>query len=282
MGQGGAGAAEGTRYPLAVAVHEDTIYVADLKLPGVWMVKDNKVSIFYRGEKKFRTPLNAIRCLAVDKNGRLLAGDSATRNVYRFDEEAKPVALLTNSVGIGMPMAIVVDSRGDLLVADLETHRILRVDAKDNSLTPVANVPAPRGLAIDDQDRLWVVSHGAHQIVRITEKKVERIVEGRPFKFPHHIALDGEGTIYVADGYGKAIWKVKGTAAEKWVTNESFVNPVGVAWSGDSLLVADPQANRLLAISRDGQVSVRLPISPAPISPAPISPPPISPPPISP
>lgn len=259
-GQEPAAATEGTRYPVAVAVHEETIYIADLKLPGVWVVKEGVPSIYFQAEKKFRTPLNAIRCLAIDKDGGLLAGDSSTRNIYRFDDQGKPTPIIGNAVGIGLPMAIVVDSAGDLLVADLETHRVLRVATKDGTVEPVARVSAPRGLAINAEDQLWVLSHGANQILRVTaEQTVEPVVEGRPFRFPHHIALDDEGSIYVADGYGKAIWKVTDGKAEKWATDKAFSNPVGVAWSGDSLLVADPQANRLFAISREGEVSVRIP-----------------------
>jgi sugar lactone lactonase YvrE len=253
---------QGTRYPLAVAVHEETIYVADLKLPGVWRLQDGTASIYFQAEKKFRTPLNAIRCLAIDSEGRLLAGDSSTRNIYRFDKQGKPSPIIDSPVGIGLPMAIVVDSAGDLLVADLETHRVIRVTAKDGTMTPVARVQAPRGLAIDGENKLLVLSHGPDQVVHITsEGAVEKVVEGRPFKFPHHIALNDQGVLYVADGYGKCIWKVKDGAAEKWVADSAFANPVGVAWLGDSLLVADPQANRLFELTRDGEVSVRIPVA---------------------
>ena len=57
-------------YPLAViATESGTVYVADRNLPGVWKVEDGKKSIYFQGSKKFRTPLNAIRCLAIDHEG---------------------------------------------------------------------------------------------------------------------------------------------------------------------------------------------------------------------
>ena len=87
-------AAEPMQYPLAVAVADDgTIYVADLKLPGIWEIREGTRREYFRGSKKFRTPLNAVRCLAIDQDGRLLAGDSATREIYRFDADAKPQRL---------------------------------------------------------------------------------------------------------------------------------------------------------------------------------------------
>src|SRR5690606_2121525 len=71
-------------YPVDVVAAEDgTLYVADLRLPGIWKIIDGKAEIFVKGEATFRTPLNAIRCLALDPDGHLLAGDSATREIYR-------------------------------------------------------------------------------------------------------------------------------------------------------------------------------------------------------
>ena len=74
--------ADGFQYPLAVGVDSNrTIYVVDRDLPGIWKVQDGKPSIYFQGSKKFRTPLNAVRCLAFDSKGVLSAGDSSTREV---------------------------------------------------------------------------------------------------------------------------------------------------------------------------------------------------------
>ena len=177
------------QYPLSAAVSESgTIYVGDRNLPGVWKIEGGKLSLFFEGSKRYRTPLYAVRCLAIDKAGSLLAGDSATREVYRFDKAGKPVPLTDG--GIGMPMSIAVNSKGDLLVADLELHRIWKVPAAGGKPEQVAEVQAPRGVCIDSEDNVWVVSHGKNQVVRITASgKVEAVVEGRPFLFPHNIVL---------------------------------------------------------------------------------------------
>ena len=99
-------AADGMLYPLAAAVAEDgTIYVADRDLPGVWKYSDGKWSIYFQGSKKFRTPLNAVRCLAIDHQGKLLAGDSSTREIYRFDDANQPQPLTKGGVGIPMSLA---------------------------------------------------------------------------------------------------------------------------------------------------------------------------------
>lgn len=250
------GRAEDFKYPLSAAVTADgTVYVADRNLPGIWKITDGKKEIYFQGSKKFRTPLNAVRCVALDKKGRLLAGDSSTREVYRFDKSGKPIPL-TNA-GIGIPMSIVVDSDGNLLVADLELHRIWKVPSEGGEPQEFAVVPAPRGLAIDKQNRVWVVSHGKNQLLRLSAdgKQVETIVKGRAFQFPHNVVLDKENTAYISDGYAKTIWKV-GPAGkpEKWISGEPFVNPVGLAWQGDNLLIVDPRANNIFVADKEGNV----------------------------
>ena len=66
--------------------------------------------------------------LAIDRDGKVLAGDSATREVYRFDQPGKPTPLIKGAqAGIGIPMALAVDSKGNIFVADLETHWIWKL-----------------------------------------------------------------------------------------------------------------------------------------------------------
>ena len=242
-------------YPIDVAVAGDTQYVADRNLPGIWQVKEGKVSVYFQAEKKFRTPLNAVRCLAIDKQGRLLAGDSSGCNVYRFDKEGKPTAVSKQRIGI--PMALAVDSTGRILVADIESHQIFALPAEGGDPKVVAKVQAPRGLAIDDDDQLLVVSHGANQLVRVDkEGKVSAVVEGRPFRFPHHVAVDKDGAIYIADGYGKSIWKIgEEKQPSQWVKGEPLDNPVGLAAAGDLIYVADSRAAKLFAIDADAKVT---------------------------
>ena len=83
------------KYPIAVATAANgDIYIADRQLPGIWRLRDGTTTVYYQAKKKFGTPLNAVRCLAIDGDGKLLAGDSATRDVYRFNAEGEePTAL---------------------------------------------------------------------------------------------------------------------------------------------------------------------------------------------
>ncbi|MFO0905139.1 MAG: hypothetical protein U0939_19185 [Pirellulales bacterium] len=243
-------------YPLAVAsAAEGPIYLADRNLPGVWKLEGEKLSLHFQASKKFRTPLNAVRCLALDAQGKLLAGDSATRDVYRFDDQNQPVPLTKGAIGI--PMSIATAKNGDLIVADLELHVIWRVPAAGGTPSKVAAVPAPRGVAVDSEDRIWVVSHGKDQIVRLdAEGKPETIVAGQPFQFAHQIVINEKGTAFVSDGYSKAVWKIEpGAEPQKWVAGEPLVNPVGLALRGALVLVVDPRAKTVFQIDESGKIA---------------------------
>lgn len=247
-------------YPLAVATHGESIYVADRNLHAVWKIEGGKPSVFCRGEKKLRTPLNAPWCVAVDAEGRVLVGDSATREVYRI-EDGKPVPLTKGAIGI--PLGIAIDRSGDLLVSDLELHRIVKVTLSGDAphTEKYADVPAPSGVYLDSEDRLWVVSRRDDTLLRVSpDRKVEVIVAGRPLQFPHAVVLDREGTPYLSDGYGQSIWKVDSDGkASKWVSGEPLVNPVGMAWQDDKLLVADPRAKAIFQIDPQGKISTVAP-----------------------
>lgn len=254
------GLAAEPEYPLAVATSDESvIFLADRNLPGIWKLDGDNLSVYFQAAKKFRTPLNAVRCVAFDHQGKLLAGDSATRDVYRFDDAGQPVALTKGAIGI--PMSIAVTKAGDLYVADLEVHVIWKVPAAGGEPTKFAEVPAPRGLALDAEERLWVVSHGKDQLLRLDASgKSEPVVKGRPFQFPHQVALDADQNAYVTDGYAKAVWKVTlGAEPKKVVEGEPLVNPVGIARRGANFLIVDPRAKALFQLDASGKLD-RLPM----------------------
>lgn len=254
-------------YPLsAVADTSGNIFVADRELPGIWKVRDGVLSLHFQGEKKFGTPLNAVRCLALDHEGKLLAGDSATREIYRFDAEGKPQPLTKG--GIGLPMAIAVARSGDIFVADLELHIIDKVPAAGGKPAEFARVTAPRGMTIDAEDSLWIVCHRGDLLIKLSpEAKKTVVVKGQPLpekSFPAGIVVSKDGTAYIADGYNKTVWKIAVDGKPvKLVAGEPLVHPVGLAWRGEKLLVADPRAKGLIEVDLDGKAT-KLEIKPAP------------------
>jgi sugar lactone lactonase YvrE len=249
-------------YPLAAIVDSaGAIVLADRKLPGIWKVTDGKPSIYFQASPRFGTPLNAIRCVALDHEGKLLAGDSATTTVYRFDAEGKPQPAHTGRVGI--PTAIAVNKAGDIFVADLEPgrHAIRKIPAGGGEAVEFAKVQAPRGMTIDEQGRLYVVQHRGDLLIRLDGAgKSETLVAEQPLtspSFPTAIVLDKAGTAFVADGYNHTVWKIPpGGAPAILVQGAPLVHPDWVTWRGEKLLVVDPRAKTaLIEVTLDGKAT---------------------------
>lgn len=247
-------AQETFEYPISIAVSEAGTYVADLNLPALWKLDGKDLSLEFKASKKFRTPLNKIRCVEFDNEGRLFAGDSATREVYRFDE-GKPVPLTGGSVGI--PMDIAFNSAGDMFVTDLEIQRVMKIAKDASEPEEVAQIAGCRGLFVDHEDHLWVVSTTKDQLHRIApDGKAEVIVKDRPFQFPHTVVVNADLTAYVCDGYAKTIWRIpQGGEPAALVKGEPFVNPVGMALHRGKIYVADPRATGVYEIDMEGKVT---------------------------
>ena len=255
------GRAEEMLYPLSVAVAgDDALLVADRMLPGLLKLQAGEAEVFFQGKKTFRTPLNAVRAVAVGSDGTVYAADSATRDVFKF-VDGQPVPLTQGKIGI--PVDIAFDLSGDLFVSDLETQRIWRVPAAGGEPQEVAQLAAPRGLFVDGTGRLWAVAAAGEQpLVRIAaDGSIEAVVKERVFEFPHDVVVADDGTAYVSDNYARAVWKVAadGTAT-KWITGEPLKGPVGLAIRGGKVLIADPQAKTVWEADSEGKLT---PLHPA-------------------
>lgn len=254
--------AEDMQYPLAAAVAKDgAIYLADRDLPGVWKLADGKLEVYFRGSKKFRTPLNAVRCLAIDKDGKLLAGDSSTREIYRFDDQNQPQPLTKG--GVGIPMALAIAHDGAIIAGDLEIQRIVRIPATGGEPEILAEITGPRGVAVDGDGQIWVASHGKDAIVKFSPdgKTREVMAAGRPFQFSHHIVLGPDKTAYVTDNYAATVWAVPpGEKPKPLFAGEPLSKPVGLAWSDAGLIVVDPPTKSVFRLSLNGKLETLFPV----------------------
>lgn len=245
-------------HPIDVTANADgAVFVADRNLPGIWKYADGKLEVYFKAEKKYGTPLNAIRCLAVDGDGNVLAGDSATFNVYRFDEDGKPQPLADGRIGI--PMGIATNSAGDVFVSDGELHRIYKLpQPKSDKVKPevFATVAAPRGLAMAAEDVLWVLSGTKDPVRKINaDGEVNVVVEGFKLEYAGDIAINSSGSPVVSDSYKAAILTVDESGElNELATGEPLMHPVGMALQGDELLVADSKARTIFKVGKDGKI----------------------------
>ncbi len=231
-------------YPLDIAVNNSGVaFVVDRNMHSVWKWEADELSVFYEGSPKFRTPLNAPRCIAFDHEGNLLVGDSATRDIYRVSEgKVEPIT----GGKIGIPMDIAVKADGTIYVADAELRTLFRIPVGSKEVEKVADVN-PRGVFIDSQQQIWVVSQNPEQLQIVSDSGESQIVVGtRIFEFPHQVVVNAAGEAFVSDGYKKAIWKVKqGSAPEILFEGAPLDNPVGMALVNDQVVVVDPRARQV-------------------------------------
>jgi hypothetical protein len=243
-------------YPLdSVVDKQGTVFTVDRNLPGIWKWQADKLSVFVQGPKRFREPLNAIRCLALDHEGKLLVGDSATRDVYRVSEDGKATPITGGKIGI--PMDIAVKSDGTIYVADVELRKLMRIPAGSNKVEQIADVN-PRGVFVDSENKVWVVSQDAQQLLIVADDgKKEVVVDKRVFEFPHQVVVNSKGEAFVSDGYKKAIWKVsRGQAPVIVVEGAPLDNPVGLALHEDQVIVTDPRAAKVMKLTPENKLEV--------------------------
>lgn len=258
-------------HPQGVAVRPDgQIWIVDRKFHGILAFKDGQLTPVYEGLAKFRTPLNAVMCIHVAADGKTYVGDSATREVYQVGDDGKLTAL-TNGQGsnvpkeeyhpgkIGIPTQIATMKDGSVLTTDLELQRVWKIPAGGGEPQEFAVLAGARGVAVDAEDHVWILTANAPQLRRFSPdgKQSEEIVKELTFEFPLQLAVRPQGDALVTDGYAKAIWKVaRDGKAEKLASDDPFVHPVGICLSdgGKKALVIDPKAPGLFEIDEAGAV----------------------------
>lgn len=244
------------QYPIDVAVSGEELIVVDRNLPGIFKIaNDGKLSELFKASKKFRTPLNAARCVAVSPDGEIVFGDSSTRQIYKW-VDGKPVSMLTTRVGIGVPYAMVFDRAGNLFISDLEVPgRIYKLPKGKSEPVEFAIQPAVRGLAIDKDGNLIAVTGLKEAVLKFTpdgERSV--LLDNRPFEFPNSLVILGDN-IYVSDSYKKCVWKIGADLKPVAWCSEGISYPGGMTVRGEEVLVTDSKAKKIFSISPEGKAS---------------------------
>jgi len=199
-----------------------------------------------------RARLNFPRGVAVDNAGNLLIADSGNHCVRRVD----PSGTITTIAGIGAwgfsgdggpavaarlnsPGGLVVDSAGNLFIADRFNHRIRRVDPSgtittiagtgeggfggDGGPAAAAQLNSPNGVAVDSAGNLYIADINNHRIRRVHPSGVITTIagtlssgfsgDGGPavavrLSLPTGVAVDGTGNLFIAQSLNDRIRQV--------------------------------------------------------------------------
>lgn len=256
---GDGAAADQLKYPKALTVSGDQIFVVDLDLPGVWSVTDSR-ALFVKGSNLLRKTMNRPHCATPHPAGGILVGDSATREVYWIEKQGSEPKALTNGY-IGIPMALAVSPDGkSLYVGDAEKRATFRLPIEGGECELVARVNA-RGFAFEPSGNLLAITPDAEAVQRIdvASGEVETVVGDRPYQFPNSICWVGDQG-FVTDTYGKCIWRFTADGkTEKWHEGAPLERPVGIAATDKTILVADPKLKQVFEFDLESkEVKTRL------------------------
>ena len=206
--------------PVYVAVNPITndVYVSDRLTASVY-VYDDKGKYLRKFVPKGKlgggwAPLG----LAFGPDGSLYATDVSGKahRVLQF----RPDGTLVRSMGkpgqLSFPNGIVVDQRGNVHVADSNNGRLVGFDPAGKMVATISrgvgegDLGMPRGAAIDDSGRLFVVDTSDHMVRVYSSDKSkatptfigsfggEGLLDGM-FQYPNGVATDTRAHIYVTD-----------------------------------------------------------------------------------
>jgi sugar lactone lactonase YvrE len=198
--------------------------------------------------------LRLMTSVAIEAVGHLLIADTSNNRIRRVDAGT---GIITTIAGAGRegfsgdggpatdaklnwPADIALDTRGHLYIADMNNHRVRRVDAVTGIITTVAGTgilgssgdrgPAksaqlnrPCGTAVSATGDLFIAEGGSHRIRKVDARTgiittvvgggTTTPVDGTPaidvkLRWPCSIALDATGNLFFTDSEGRKIRKV--------------------------------------------------------------------------
>jgi sugar lactone lactonase YvrE len=213
-------------------------------------------------------PLRAPEGVACSDKGAVVVADTGNGRLLTYTWRdgrlggGVPVKLAEASY----PASVQIDSRGNVLVLDRRTRRIVKVDVAGKfagsvdlrvSSGPPSVVPA--AFKLDASDNLYVLDQVARRVVvagpdGIVSREVPLPRGGEEFT---DVAVDGAGRILALDSVGARLWAATKEAAAFKAIGESLKDrvsfPVYVAESQGKLYLSDQHGHGLVVLGADGR-----------------------------
>jgi sugar lactone lactonase YvrE len=173
--------------------------------------------------------------------------------------------LSTGSITLNSPNDVIVDSQGNVYIADTHNNQIVEVTAAGAAsiVTFPGLSPAlhnPNGVAIDGLGNLYVADSNNSRIVELSAGVASVIATGGLLSYPDGLVVDTAGDLFIADGANNDIVEVPagGAAAVLTVTGVgAFAGPQGLAFDvPGNLYIADGGNNRIVEVAPGGAGTV--------------------------
>ena len=173
--------------------------------------------------------------------------------------------LSTGGITLNSPNDVIVDSQGNVYIADTHNNQIVEVTAF--GVASIVTFPGlspalhnPNGVAIDGLGNLYVADSSNSRIVELSGGVASVIATGGLLSYPDGLVVDTAGDLFIADGANNDIVEVPagGTAAVLTVTGVgAFAGPQGLAFDvSGNLYIADGGNNRIVKVAPGGAGSV--------------------------
>lgn len=184
------------------------------------------------------------------------------------------------------PLAMAVDSSGNLYVSEFGNNVIRMVNAKgtistvvgtgkagfagDGSTATKANLNLPSGVAVDSQGNIYIADTWNSRIRKVTSGNINTVAGNGVVSYsgdgglataaqlngPRGVAADAAGNLYIADSRNAVVRKASKDGAISTISGNALVYPQGVAVdAAGNAYVADYQDNRVRKISPQGNVT---------------------------
>jgi hypothetical protein len=113
----------------------------------------------------------------------------------------------------------------------------LTLDGKVTDAKWIAGLDSPKGLALVG-DRLFVADLDKLVEIDVKAGAIATKHDAPGAKILNDIAAAPDGSLYVSDWPGNAIWRLSGGKFEKWLESADLKSPNGLLVEGDKLIVA--------------------------------------------
>lgn len=242
---------------------------------------------------------------------RRIGTDGIIRTVAGTGQEgngAENISATTSA--LKQPQAVLVGADASLYIADSGNHKVRRVSPEgivttlaglgwpgfsgDDAAAAQAKLNKPQALALDEKGNLYIADTGNHRVRQIDNKGIIRTVAGSAAKGfagdggaavraqlenPQGVAVDGAGSLYIADGYNHRIRQVDSEGIIRTVAGSGFVGLGSGADGGDdgpataarlfnpqqltadgagNIYIADSQNSRIRKLSPGGNSAYRI------------------------
>lgn len=212
---------DGYHQPVYLATGPDgTVYVGDRTAAAVYLF-NSEGDFLNRFVPQDSSIVFSPLGVAVGRDGTLYIADALDEPDAHRILVFSPDGALLKTLGLGQlnfPNQMQVDAAGNVYVTDSNNARFVVFKAEDDQLVSLmssgagaGNLGLPRGFAIDDRGRLFIVETNDHVVklytmaAELTEPPIyqdaigDMGVEDGQFLYPNGLAVDARARIYVTD-----------------------------------------------------------------------------------